>query len=75
MVPGSTHITHPCVTATRPVDVDVVGHLHVRDLDDDLHRAIRIEAIERGESLKEFVTRALRRELERSRGERRRDDR
>ncbi len=55
--------------------MDVVGHLHVRDLDDDLHRAIRIEAIERGESLKEFVTRALRRELERSRGERRRDDR
>lgn len=52
-----------------------VGHLHVRDLDDDLHRAVRIEAIERDESVKAFVTRALERELERSRKKRGADPR
>lgn len=47
-----------------------MGVLQVRDLDDDLHRDIRIEAIERGETLKAFITRALENELERSRKER-----
>jgi plasmid stability protein len=53
------------------VDSKVVGVLHIRNLDDDLHRAARIEAIENGESLRELVERALRREVTLSRRARR----
>jgi predicted HicB family RNase H-like nuclease len=44
-----------------------VALLHVRDVPDDLHRAARIEAIESGDSLRELVIEALRREVERRR--------
>jgi plasmid stability protein len=48
----------------------LVGQLSIRDFPDDLQRQARIEAIEAGESLKDLVIEAVRREVERRRAER-----
>jgi hypothetical protein len=46
-----------------------VAVVHVRDVPEDLHREIRKLGIDRGESLRTIVIRALERELERMRTE------
>lgn len=44
-------------------------NLHVKDFDDELHQAAKEAAVKRRESLKDFVTRAIEREVERCRSE------
>jgi hypothetical protein len=46
-----------------------VAVVHVRDVPDDLHREIRKLGIDRGESLRTIVIRALERERDRMRTE------
>lgn len=45
-------------------------NLHIKDFDDDLHQAAKEVAVKRRQSLKDFVTDAVREKLERDEHER-----
>jgi predicted HicB family RNase H-like nuclease len=60
------HVDHHNVM--DPTYGEVVGIVHL-DVDDDLHRAAKSLAAQRGETLKAFVTRAIENEIDRAKTE------
>jgi hypothetical protein len=57
------------MSTTEPLDIGGVAVVHVRDVPDELHRELRKLGIDRSESLRTIVIRALERERDRMRAE------
>jgi hypothetical protein len=74
-------MTTPVRVVVMPPVVNYVGEtaevvaLYVRDVPEDLHTDVKVEAARAGQSLKAFVLDALKREVERRQAERGEGDR